>query len=63
MKNAPRDEVRAVYAALAARLLDSSLRQQVDSVFPLGNFAAALARLEAEDRRGKILFRMDPPKP
>lgn len=58
MEQAPREEVEAVYAALAARLLDGSLRQEVDSVFPLENFSKALARLEAPDRRGKILFRM-----
>lgn len=58
MKEAPHDEIRAVYAELAARLLDGTLRQQVDSVFPLENFREALARLNTEQRHGKILFRM-----
>jgi mitochondrial enoyl-[acyl-carrier protein] reductase / trans-2-enoyl-CoA reductase len=60
MEQAPYEEVVAVYATLAARLLEGKLKQEVDSAFPLGDFAGALGRLEAQDRRGKILFRMDP---
>lgn len=58
MKETPRDEVQAVYGELAARLLDGTLRQKVDLAFPLENFRNALARLDAEQRHGKILFRM-----
>lgn len=60
MEEAPRAEVRTVYAELAARLLVGTLRQEVDSVFPLDSYAEALARLETEERRGKILFQMEP---
>jgi trans-2-enoyl-CoA reductase len=56
MENSPRDEVEATYASLATNLLDGSLKQEIDSVFPLESFPEALARLEAEDRRGKVLF-------
>jgi NADPH:quinone reductase-like Zn-dependent oxidoreductase len=56
MEEAPRDEVIVVYAGLAARLLDGTLRQEVDSVFPLENHREALARLEDDRRIGKILF-------
>lgn len=60
MREAPRDEVRTVYSELSARLLAGTLRQAVDSVFPMENYPEALARLEAVDRFGKILFRTQP---
>jgi len=62
MKEAQHDEIRAVYAGLASRLLDGTLRQQVDAIFPLERFREALARLDSEERHGKILFRMGPGK-
>lgn len=62
MKEATRDEVGAVYGEMTARLLDGTLRQQVDAVFPLERFREALARLDSEERHGKILFRMGPEK-
>lgn len=58
MEETPRREVEAAYAGLAALLLDGALRQEVDSLFPLDQYRAALARLEATDRRGKVLFLM-----
>lgn len=60
IEQAPRGEVAAVYEALAARLLDGRLRQEVDGAFPIAEFASALARLEAPERRGKILLHMAP---
>lgn len=62
MKKTPRNEIEMVYARLATLLHDGSLCQQVDSVFPLEKYSPALAQLEAKDRRGKILFQMEPPK-
>jgi trans-2-enoyl-CoA reductase len=56
MEESPRDEVEATYASLADNLLDGSLKQEVDSVFPLEKFPEALARLEANDRHGKVIF-------
>lgn len=56
IENAPPDEVHAVYADLAARVAAGSLVQQVDSTFPLENFQEALARLDAAERSGKVLF-------
>jgi NADPH:quinone reductase-like Zn-dependent oxidoreductase len=57
IENAPAAEVRAVYADLAARVAAGTLVQPVDSTHALDDFPAALARLIAEDRTGKVLFR------
>ncbi len=56
IENAPAEEVRAVYDNLAARVVAGKLVQPVDSTFPLEAFREALARLEAPDRSGKVLF-------
>ena len=56
IENAPVEEVRAVYDNLAARVAAGKLVQPVDSTFPLEAFREALARLEAPDRSGKVLF-------
>ena len=56
IENAPQEEVAAVYQNLAARVVAGKLHQPVDSTFPLEAFPQALARLEAPDRSGKILF-------
>ncbi len=56
IEHAPVDEVHAVYAGLAARVAAGKLVQPVDSTYPLEEFQAALARLEAPDRAGKVLF-------
>lgn len=54
--NAPLEEVHAVYQNLAARVAAGKLVQPVDSTFSLEDFEAALARLDAPDRSGKVLF-------
>lgn len=56
IENAPHDEVHAVYRDLAARVAAGTLVQPIDSTDPLEGFQAALARLEAPDRSGKVLF-------
>jgi trans-2-enoyl-CoA reductase len=56
IENAPQAEVRAVYQDLAARVAAGKLVQAVDSTFPLEAFKEALARLDAPDRSGKVLF-------
>jgi mitochondrial enoyl-[acyl-carrier protein] reductase / trans-2-enoyl-CoA reductase len=56
IEQAPREEVVEVYTHLAARVAAGRLTQSVDSTFQLGAFHEALARLEAPDRSGKILF-------
>jgi NADPH:quinone reductase-like Zn-dependent oxidoreductase len=56
IENARQEEVHGVYANLAARVAAGNLVQAVDSTFPLEAFTAALARLEAPDRAGKVLF-------
>lgn len=58
MEETPRRKVEAAYAGLAALQLGGALRQEVDSLFAIDQYRAALARLEATDRRGKVLFRM-----
>ena len=57
LERAPEEEIAATYGALAARVAGGGLVQAVDSVHPLEDFGAALARLEAEDRSGKVLLR------
>ncbi|MGJ8643262.1 MAG: MDR family NADPH-dependent oxidoreductase [Luteolibacter sp.] len=56
MKHATLSEIEETYGSLARLILDGSLKQQVDSVHYLDNFTPALARLEASDRNGKVLF-------
>ncbi len=56
IENAPLSEVHAVYENLAARVTSGKLVQQVDSIYPLEKFQDALARLEAPERTGKVLF-------
>ncbi len=56
IEHAPVDELHAVYANLASRVAAGKLAQPVDSTFPLEAFQDALARLDAPDRSGKVLF-------
>lgn len=57
VERAPAAEVRAVYQDLAARVAAGRLVQPVDATFPLERFQEALARLDAPERAGKVLFR------
>lgn len=56
IENAPLAEVRDVYENLAARVAAGKLVQPVDSTFPLEAHQDALARLDAKERSGKVLF-------
>lgn len=56
VENAPADEVAAVYQDLAGRVAAGTLVQPVDGTFALADFQAALLRLEAPERAGKVLF-------
>lgn len=56
IENAPDAEVRGVYQNLAERVTAGELVQPVDSAHGLEDFTAALGRLTAEDRSGKVLF-------
>jgi NADPH:quinone reductase-like Zn-dependent oxidoreductase len=56
LKQATRDAVEAMYGNLIAMMRAGTLRQEVDGVFALENFAQALQRVVAADRRGKVLF-------
>ena len=56
LENARLPEVHRTYALLAGMVAEGKLTVPVDSVHALEDFAAALARLEAPDRRGKVLF-------
>jgi NADPH:quinone reductase-like Zn-dependent oxidoreductase len=58
VENAPADEVRAVYQDLAGRVAAGRLVQPVDRAFLLDDWRAALERLDAPDRAGKVLFAM-----
>lgn len=56
IENAPKEEVAEVYKNLAARVAAGKLVQPVDATFPLEQFQEALARLDAPERSGKVLF-------
>lgn len=56
VENAPPEEIRAVYQNLATRVAASELMQPVDGTFLLDAFDHALARLDAPERAGKVLF-------
>ncbi len=56
VENAPDEEVRGVYRELAARIAAGKLSQPVDSTHALGDFLAALERLESAGRAGKVLL-------
>jgi NADPH:quinone reductase-like Zn-dependent oxidoreductase len=56
VENAPLDEVNSVYQNLAGRVAAGTLVQPVDGTFALADFPAALARLDAPERSGKVLF-------
>jgi trans-2-enoyl-CoA reductase len=53
---ASREEIAATYERLLGLLRSGRLQQPVDSVHALADFHQALQRLQASDRRGKILF-------
>lgn len=53
-------EVETMYGALIDFMRRGQLRTAIDGVYALEDFAAALTRLTASDRRGKILFAPDP---
>jgi NADPH:quinone reductase-like Zn-dependent oxidoreductase len=40
-------------------VLAGKLNQHIDSVFELANFREALLRVDADDRHGKILLKME----
>jgi trans-2-enoyl-CoA reductase len=56
IENSPRQLVDKTYETLAEHILEARLKQETDSVFPLESFREALTRLDAPDRRGKVLF-------
>jgi trans-2-enoyl-CoA reductase len=56
IENAEAEEVAEVYENLSALVAAGRLVQSVDSTFPLESYQDALARLEAPERSGKVLF-------
>ncbi len=56
VENAAAGEVRDVYRNLSRRVSAGKLIQPVDRSFPLEDWRAALDRLDAPERDGKILF-------
>ena len=56
VENAPTAEVHAVYQDLATRVAAGRLMQPVDTTFSLDEYHQALARLDAPQRAGKVLF-------
>ncbi len=57
VENAPAAEVHAVYQDLATRVAAGRLLQPVDTTFTLDEYHQALARLDAPQRAGKVLFK------
>lgn len=56
IENAAIEVVHAAYQHLATRVLEGKIVQSVDSTYPLEHFQDALARLDAPERSGKVLF-------
>lgn len=56
LENSTAAEVQSLYQDLAERVAAGRLIQPVDGLFPLAGFQDALARLEAPERSGKVLF-------
>lgn len=56
IENAPPAEVHSVYQDLASRVAAGKLAQPVDKTYHLAEFNDALARLDATERAGKVLF-------
>jgi NADPH:quinone reductase-like Zn-dependent oxidoreductase len=50
-----RPDLEALYAGLAARIADGTLRVEVEATYPIEEIKAALAHAEREGRSGKIL--------
>jgi NADPH:quinone reductase-like Zn-dependent oxidoreductase len=51
----PREQVRAIYAELAAKLRDGVLKAPVDATYPIDDIKAALAHAQRGHRNGKVL--------
>ena len=56
LNRATAETIAAMYAELLEMIREGKLRQVVDSVHDLTEFPQALERLQAADRRGKVLF-------
>ena len=56
LRDAPVEEVQAVYQELAKRVVAGRIVQPVDGTHSLADFAVALERLDAPERSGKVLF-------
>ncbi len=50
-----RDQVRAIYADLAAKLRDGVLKVPIDATYPIEDIKAALAHAQRGGRHGKVL--------
>lgn len=62
IERSPRPELEKNYVRLAEMVVAGTLSQAVDSTFELADFPQALARLEATERNGKVLFDNRTPK-
>src|SRR5689334_12439976 len=56
IRNAPRDEIQAIYQKLGNFVADGSLSAAVDRVYPLDQFKKAFEQSLKPNRSGKILF-------
>jgi NADPH:quinone reductase-like Zn-dependent oxidoreductase len=56
IRNAPREEIEATYAELAALVADGTLSATVEATYPLAEYREAFAHARTPGRTGKILF-------
>jgi NADPH:quinone reductase-like Zn-dependent oxidoreductase len=49
------EQVRGIYADLAAKLLDGMLKAPIDAFYPIEEIMPALVRAQQGGRRGKVL--------
>jgi trans-2-enoyl-CoA reductase len=56
LANATEEEIHATYQSLVELMQRHVLKQPIDSVYQLSDYANALARLNDPTRRGKVLF-------
>jgi NADPH:quinone reductase-like Zn-dependent oxidoreductase len=59
LRTAPREEIEATYAELAALVAKGEISSPVEATYPLSAYREAIAHAAAPGRSGKILFTFD----
>ncbi len=58
LRNAPAEDIAAAYDKLARMMGQGTLKQAVDTVYPLSEVVQAVAKAQEEFRNGKIVLKM-----